>query len=126
MSDSAAVTLNVLANDTDADGSLVASSLNVVTNPVHGCVTVNAAGSVTYTPSAGYSGQDSFAYTVTDNQGAVSAPAQVTVTVTPTVTVTGGSGSKSGGGGALGYAEVAVLLVFAGSELRRRRRGADR
>jgi Big-like domain-containing protein len=69
---------------------------------------------VTYTPTVGYSGQDTFAYTVTDNQGSVSAPAQVTVTVTPAVTVsTGDPGSKGGGGGgSIGIMDIAVLMAL--------------
>ena len=111
----AAVTINVLANDTDSDGSLNTSTVQITTNPVHGSVTIGTGGSVTYTPTAGYSGQDTFAYTVTDNQGAVSAPAQVTVSVTPSVTVStggdSGSGSK-GGGGSLSYMDVAFLMAL--------------
>jgi len=113
----AAVTINVLANDTDSDGSLNASTVRVATNPAHGTVTIGTGGAVTYTPTAGYSGQDTFAYTVADNQGAVSTPTQVTVSVTPSVTVsTGGdssSGSKGGGGGgSMSYLDIAVLMVL--------------
>jgi hypothetical protein len=39
--------------------------------------------SVTYTPTAGYSGPDSFTYTVNDGTGGTSTPATVTITVTP-------------------------------------------
>jgi ELWxxDGT repeat protein len=118
----AAVTINVLANDIDSDGSLNASTVQITTNPTHGSVTIGTGGSVTYTPTAGYSGQDTFAYTVADNQGAVSAPAQVTVSVTPSVTVSSGgddsgsgsgSGSKGGGGGgSMGYMDVVVLMAM--------------
>ncbi len=111
----AAVTINVLANDTDSDGSLNASTVQITTNPTHGSVTIGTGGSVTYTPTAGYSGQDTFAYTVADNQGAVSTPAEVTLSVTPSVTVStggnSGSGSK-GGGGSMDYMDVAVLLAM--------------
>jgi VCBS repeat-containing protein len=54
----------VLANDSDVDsGTLTAVK---VTNPAHGTVTVNANGSIVYTPTAGYSGPDSFTYRVSD------------------------------------------------------------
>ena len=128
----AAVTIDLLANDTDSDGSLNAATVQITTSPTHGSVTTSTRGSVTYTPTAGYSGQDMFAYTVTDNQGAVSAPAQVTVTVTPAVTVsTGGdSGSKAGGGGggSINYLDIAVLLalVFPGISRRPRRSRGSR
>jgi ELWxxDGT repeat protein len=113
----AAVTITVLANDTDSDGSVDPSSIKITTNPAHGTVTVGSGGSILYTPSAGYTGQDVFAYTVTDNQGAVSAPAQVTVNVTPAVTVSGGSGSKGGGGGSIGYSDIAALLALIGLQM---------
>src|SRR5262249_6668684 len=110
----AAVAINVVANDTDSDGSLDVSTVQITTNPTHGSVAIGTGRAVTYTPTAGYSGQDTFAYTVADNQGAVSAPAQVTVTVTPSVTVSSGGdpGSKGGGGGSMGYFDAAVLIVL--------------
>lgn len=119
----APVTINVLTNDTDSDGTIDPSTIKIVTNPAHGTVTVNADGSITYTPTAGYAGQDTFAYTVADNQGAVSAPASVTVDVKAAVTVTpppqtsgsgGGSGGGGGGGGGVGYLDIAVLLTLIG------------
>ncbi|MCL2656886.1 MAG: Ig-like domain-containing protein [Betaproteobacteria bacterium] len=39
-------------------------------DPAHGTVAVHADGSYTYMPEAGYSGADSFTYSVTDDQGA--------------------------------------------------------
>ncbi|MDG0808934.1 Ig-like domain-containing protein [Cohnella rhizosphaerae] len=50
--------------------------------PEHGTVTIDAdTGTYTYQPTPGYSGQDSFTFTVTDNHGATSAPAQVTIVI---------------------------------------------
>jgi VCBS repeat-containing protein len=69
----------VLGNDTDADGdSLTAVK---VTNPAHGAVTLDANGSFTYTPTAYYSGPDSFTYTVNDGT-ADSNTATVSIAVT--------------------------------------------
>ncbi len=48
---------------------------------MHGTATVHANGTVTYTANAGFSGTDSFSYTVKDDKGAVSAPANVYVRV---------------------------------------------
>jgi hypothetical protein len=113
-SNDAAVTINVVANDTDSDGTINPASVQITTNPTHGTAVVQSDGSIVYTPTAGYSGTDSFGYTVADNQGAVSAPAQVTVTVTASVTVTGtGSGGK-GGGGAVSLLDLASLLFVLG------------
>ena len=58
----------VLANDTDANGN---GTLSVQTTPVvgptNGSLTLNADGSFTYTPNAGYTGSDSFTYRVCDD-----------------------------------------------------------
>ncbi len=74
-----AVTVDVLANDTDVDGdALLVSS---VTQPAHGLVTINADNSVTYAPDAGFAGEDSFSYSIDDGQGGTDT-AVVTVSVT--------------------------------------------
>ena len=49
--------------------------------PAHGTVTINAGGTVTYSPAANYNGPDSFSYTVSDGHGGT-ATAAVSVTVT--------------------------------------------
>jgi uncharacterized protein YhjY with autotransporter beta-barrel domain len=63
------------------------SSLVVSTQPAHGVVTV-AGTTITYTPTAGYSGTDSFDY-VAINAGGTSAPATVSLTINPQVPVAG-------------------------------------
>ncbi len=74
-----AVTINVLANDSDPDGD----ALSVVSvTQGGGSVAVNPNGTVTYAPRCGFSGVDSFTYTITDGQGATDT-ATVTVTVSP-------------------------------------------
>jgi VCBS repeat-containing protein len=57
----------VLANDTDADGNPLTASL--VSTTTHGTLALNANGSFTYTPAAGYTGSDSFSYRANDGQG---------------------------------------------------------
>jgi len=70
----------VLINDTDADGN--ALSAIKVTDPAHGVVTLNADGSFTYTPTAGFVGSDAFTYKA--NDGALdSNVATVTLTILP-------------------------------------------
>ena len=64
-----AVTINVLANDSDPDGALVPGTVTIAGQPANGSVVVNADGTVTYTPDANYNGADSFSYTVTDDEG---------------------------------------------------------
>src|SRR5262249_28404914 len=56
------------------------ASVSVVVPPAHGSVVVNPAnGFATYTAVAGFSGTDTFQYTVADIHGAVSNPATVTI-----------------------------------------------
>jgi parallel beta-helix repeat protein/VCBS repeat-containing protein len=69
----------VLTNDTDAD---VLDTLTAVkqTDPSHGSVTLNDNGSFSYTPTGGYTGDDSFTYKAYDGT-AYSDAATVTITV---------------------------------------------
>jgi Big-like domain-containing protein len=62
-----AVTIAVLANDTDANGDTL--TVTAASNAIGGAVTVNAATTVTYQPLAGFSGTGSFVYTVSDGHG---------------------------------------------------------
>lgn len=76
-----AVNVAVLANDSDVDGTLVASTLTIATSPRYGSVTRKSNGTVTYTPKRTFRGTDSFAYRVKDDNGATSNVATVTVQV---------------------------------------------
>lgn len=72
----------VLANDSDADGNLNTAGVKIVSAPNKGgTVKVNANGTVSYTPKTRYKGTETFRYTVSDSQGAVSNTATVTVVV---------------------------------------------
>ncbi|NCD72372.1 T9SS type B sorting domain-containing protein [Mucilaginibacter agri] len=76
------VTINILANDVKAETDLVPSTVTIITPPQHGTVTINTAtGVATYTPTANYSGTDSFTYTVKDANGGTSNIATVTIKV---------------------------------------------
>src|SRR5579864_22160 len=90
----AAVTINVLANDSESGGTIDTTSVQIISNPTHGDVSVTSSGSVVYTPASEFAGSDSFTYSVADAQGARSNVATVTVSVT--------SASSSGGGGTSG------------------------
>ena len=80
------VAVNVLKNDTDADGD--ALTVTGSTTPAHGTTTVNSNGTVTYTPASGYTGTDVFDYTVSDGRGGTDT-GTVTMTVTPTASQPG-------------------------------------
>ena len=74
-----AVTIGVLANDSDVDGD--ALGVTNLTQPTNGAVTLNADQTVTYTPSTGFVGDDSFTYTA--NDGTVNSnTATVSISVT--------------------------------------------
>ncbi|MEZ4709298.1 MAG: tandem-95 repeat protein [Caldilineaceae bacterium] len=77
-----AVTIDVLANDSDVDGDIL--TVASVTQPANGAVVSNGS-DVTYTPDASFSGSDSFTYTVSDGNGGT-ATATVTVTVNAVTT----------------------------------------
>ena len=68
----------VLGNDTDADGNPLTAA--VVASTTHGSLTLNADGSLSYTPAANWNGVDSFTYRASDGQ-ATSNTATVTITV---------------------------------------------
>ncbi len=74
--------INVLANDTDSDGTIDPTSVVVLDAPQNGFTSVDpATGVVTYTHTALTSEPDSFTYTVEDDSGDLSNLAMVRVTV---------------------------------------------
>jgi len=75
----------VLSNDTDAELDPLTAVLD--SGPSHGTVTLSPNGGFTYTPTAGYTGPDSFTYRASDGV-ATSALATVTITVTPAAATT--------------------------------------
>ncbi|GIE28018.1 hypothetical protein Ait01nite_010630 [Actinoplanes italicus] len=121
------VTFQPTANDSDPDGDPVV--LIDVGWPAHGTVRAaglpvlrgsGAAGSITYTPSPGFSGSDEFTYTVTDGRGGI-ATGTIVVHVTaegegppprrPPELPTSGPDSTS-------VARVGALVVLTGIVLR--------
>lgn len=72
--------IDVLANDTDADNAPTPLQVTGVTQPANGTVVPSSTG-LSYTPNTGFSGTDTFTYTITDGTSFDSAT--VTVTVTP-------------------------------------------
>ncbi|MGI9543735.1 MAG: tandem-95 repeat protein, partial [Cyclobacteriaceae bacterium] len=75
------VSINLIANDIDSDGTIDPASIVIITDPINGTVLVNSDGTVIYTPTENYFGEDNFNYTVNDNSGATSNIANVQVTV---------------------------------------------
>jgi hypothetical protein len=94
-----AVSGDLAANDRVAGGG----TYSKLTNPSRGTATVNSNGTFTYTPNAGFSGSDSFTYSILNSDG-TTATATVTIRVGPkaadqTVLATGvlkGTANQSG------------------------------
>jgi hypothetical protein len=74
------VTIDVLAHFSDPDNDPI--SITGVTQPPQGTVVNNGNGTVTFTPSSNYNGQESFDVTVSDGNGG-NTTATVIVTVNP-------------------------------------------
>ena len=88
------VRIDVLGNDSDLDNTTGANAgigragnagltARVIASPLHGVISVNADGSLNYTPNAGFYGSDSFTYVANDG-AADSNIASVAITVIAT------------------------------------------
>jgi hypothetical protein len=75
------ITIDVLARASDSDGTIVDSTLTVVSPPIHGTAVVTGDFKILYTPTAGYIGPDSFTWTVEDDFGQPSNTATENITV---------------------------------------------
>ncbi|GAA0564852.1 hypothetical protein GCM10009415_54320 [Chitinophaga japonensis] len=66
------VTLNILDNDSTATDAapLDSSGTTVITQPLHGSITLDSSGNLTYTPDSAFVGLDSLQYVVSDTLGA--------------------------------------------------------
>jgi len=96
---SGANALDVLAND---EAGAEALSIAGVTQGANGSVAITGGGTgLTYTPAPGFSGLDSFTYTIGGG-----APATVSITVVPTYDVSGRVATGSG----TGLANVAISI----------------
>lgn len=85
------VVIDVLANDSDADGVLNPATVTITTPPVSGNVSIDlVTGEVTYAHDAGQATLDSFEYTVRDEVGAITKIATVTITIGSGTLVTSG------------------------------------
>ncbi|MFD0917586.1 Ig-like domain-containing protein, partial [Pseudahrensia aquimaris] len=72
--------IDVLANDNDPEGDTFTVTDFDSTSANGGTITENADGTLTYTPAAGFEGEDTFEYTITDEFGATDT-ATVTICV---------------------------------------------
>jgi len=83
--DSQPVTFAILTNDTVIDRPF---TLAIVTPPQHGTAVINGDNTVTYAPTPGYAGPDTFTYRITDFEGEVAtATVNITVLAVPPVII---------------------------------------
>jgi hypothetical protein len=75
--------LNLATNDSDGGSGLDLTSITITTAPQNGSIVVNDNGTVDYTHDDSETTSDSFEYTIADNEGNVSDPAEVTLTIIP-------------------------------------------
>ncbi len=101
-----AVTVNVLASAYDADGDPLTVTVGSAS---HGTAALNGT-VVTYTPNSGFSGTDTFTYTVSDGQATATGLVTVTVSgVWVTLDIKPGSYPNSVNLGSNGVVPVAIL-----------------
>jgi hypothetical protein len=74
------INIDVLVNDSDLDGRLDNNTLSIVSHPIEGKVRI-INGKITYTPNSNYDGNDSFTYSVEDDEGLVSNVAKVSLSI---------------------------------------------
>lgn len=77
---------NVLTNDYDPEGGPLVVTTTPISNPTKGTVVLNPNGTYTYTPTPTATGEDTFCYEITDNQG-LKDTACVVIDIIPTLTV---------------------------------------
>lgn len=88
------VVIALTANDSDADGSIVAGTLSVLSPPLHGTLQPGAGGQWTYQHGGDAASGDRFTYTVRDERDGISNVATVRIGIDrPTLTDADGDGS---------------------------------
>jgi VCBS repeat-containing protein len=81
IAEGATVTIDLAANDSDAEGQLQLATIDISTPPVHGSVIVNGDGTVDYTHDGSETSVDSFQYTISDANGVMSADTDVNISI---------------------------------------------
>ncbi|MBN1239617.1 MAG: PQQ-dependent sugar dehydrogenase, partial [Gammaproteobacteria bacterium] len=96
------VTISVLDNDSDPDGSVDPATVFVTQDPASGTAVANPDGTITYTHDGSATATDTFSYQVSDDGGLASNEAAVAVTI------------EGGGGGQAPVASDDTATVAAG------------
>ncbi len=75
------VVISVLDNDTDDNTNPL--SITTTTAPFNGAILVNSDQTITYASNLNFNGEDSFTYTISDEEGLESEPATVSIAILP-------------------------------------------
>jgi len=76
-----AVTNDVITNDKTNGQDISKTKIEVTIQPAHGKLTINPNGTVVYTPSPGFTGEDSYSYRLVDEFGYYSNVAVVSIKI---------------------------------------------
>jgi VCBS repeat-containing protein len=108
--------IDVLANDTDADGNTL--TVTAVSNPPHGSAIITGGGTgVSYRPDTNFVGSDSFTYTISDGFGGTDT-ATVSVTVpADTFKPVASAPVQTFSAQRIGASTAKVRLTWAGTDL---------
>ena len=120
--DSSATLIDAVSSASDADGDPL--TLSAVGAPSNGGSASLVGGQISYVPALGYSGEESFTYTVSDGEGgeataSVIATVRVNTSQVVTPVATAELNSSSGGGGAFG--PLLLLLLGLRTAITKRR-----
>ncbi len=82
----ATINFSVTGNDTDSDGNLDPTSVEIVSEPNDGIASVDASGKITYKNTGTTATTDTLSYTVSDTEGVISNIATVSITISDPAT----------------------------------------
>ncbi|MBX9806975.1 MAG: cadherin-like domain-containing protein, partial [Flavobacteriaceae bacterium] len=102
----------VLANDVSPDAT--AMTVAILANGAHGTATLSTDGSFTYNPTVGYSGSDSFTYTLTNASGKKDT-ATVNITISTPIYFVNSSAATNGTGTLLSPFKLVQNAIGTGS-----------
>jgi hypothetical protein len=108
-----AINIAVTANDTDVDGDTLTISA-VPATTANGATLVNHGTYVTYTGATGWSGADSFSYTVSDGHGGT-ATASISVEVYGSIHISDGNGDPISGSVSVSSGQSYTVSIGGGS-----------
>jgi hypothetical protein len=104
----AGVAVSITLSGSDPEGAVL--SYAIVSSPAHGALS-GTAPNLSYTPTTGYSGADSFTFRVNDGQ-LNSVDATVTINISPPPSVNASSSGGGGGGGAMNSLGLGLLFLL--------------